>query len=151
MNFRVTAFLAFMCLFLSSTTTAQTAAEDILATLKLTKKDGQLELSANCTNNSGKDQSLSYQLTMLRVDTRQNRSSSKQGGTFELGQEGERQLSVTSINIDKGSYMLATLDIYEGENLVAQASETIGEETPEKDSPVEKAPSTAPDEKRNTP
>jgi hypothetical protein len=88
---------------------------------------------------------------MLRVDTRQNRSSSKQGGTFELGQEGERQLSVTSINIDKGSYMLATLDIYEGENLVAQASETIGEETPEKDSPVEKAPSTAPDEKRNTP
>ena len=152
MNFRITASFVFLGLFFSTAAVAQTEeTEDILATLKVTKTDGQLELSAHCTNNSGKGRSLSYRLTMLRVDTRQNRSSSKQGGAFELGHEGERRLSVTSVNIDDGSYVLATLDIYEGEDLVAQARETIGEEIPEKNNPVEKAPSTAPDEKRNTP
>lgn len=152
MNFRITtAFLALLGLCFSTAANAQTDTEDIRATLKVMKTDGQLELSAHCTNNSGQDRSLSYQLTILRVDTRQNKSSSRQGGAFELGQEGERQLSVTSVNIDDDSYMLATLDIYEGKNLIAQARETIGEAIPEQSNPAEKAPSTAPDEGRNAP
>ncbi|WP_421949666.1 CsgE family curli-type amyloid fiber assembly protein [Phaeodactylibacter xiamenensis] len=151
MNFRITALIVFLGLFFSTAAVAQTEeTEDILATLKVTKTDGQLELSAHCTNNSGRDRSLSYQLTMLRIDTRQNRSSSKQGGSFELGHEGERRLSVTSVNIDDGSYVLATLDIYEGENLLAQAREVVGE-IPKKDTQPKAAPSPTPDIKKNGP
>jgi curli production assembly/transport component CsgE len=87
---------------------------------------------------------------MLRIDTRQNRSSSKQGGSFELGHEGERRLSVTSVNIDDGSYVLATLDIYEGEDLLAQAREVVGE-IPKKDTQPKAAPSPTPDIKKNGP
>ncbi|WP_282781437.1 curli-like amyloid fiber formation chaperone CsgH [Phaeodactylibacter xiamenensis] len=151
MNFRITALIVFLGLFFSTAAVAQTEeTEDILATLKVTKTDGQLELSAHCTNNSGRDRSLSYQLTMLRIDTRQNRSSSKQGGSFELGHEGERRLSVTSVNIDDGSYVLATLDIYEGEDLLAQAREVVGE-IPKKDTQPKAAPSPTPDIKKNGP
>ncbi len=103
------------------------AEEAIQAKLKLAETDGLLELSSHCTNNSGRTRSLSYKLKMLRVDTRGNRSSSKQGGMFELADGAERLLSTTSVNIDDGSYVLATLEIYEGEEKLAMARQVIGE------------------------
>lgn len=123
---------------------------DVLAELELTKTDGQLEMSGYCTNQSGRTRSLSYKLIMLRVDSRNNRSSSNQGGMFELGDGARRLLSTTSINIDEGSYMLATLEIYEGEKLLAQTREVIGEIPKEKPQPA-KPQQHQNDEKKNGP
>ncbi len=122
----------------------------ILAELKLTETDGQLEMSGQCINESGRTRSLSYKLTMLRVDSRNNRSSSNQGGVFELGDGASRLLSTTSINIDEGSYILATLEIYEGEKMLAQTREVIGEIPKEKPQPA-KPQQHQNDEKKNGP
>ncbi len=101
--------------------------EEVSAKLELTETDGQLEMSGYCSNQSGRTRSLSYKLKMLRVDSRGNRSSSNQGGMFELADGADRLLSTTAVNVDDGSYILVTLEIYEGEELLAIAREKVGE------------------------
>ena len=98
----------------------------IVARLELNVQDGQMELTGYCDNQSGRDRSLAYKLAFLRVDTRNNRSSSAQGGAFELADGASRSLSTSRINIDEESYLIATLEILEGDKVVAQQSRTVG-------------------------
>ncbi|HQU59911.1 MAG TPA: hypothetical protein PLU64_11985, partial [Saprospiraceae bacterium] len=98
----------------------------IVARLELNVQDGQMELTGYCDNQSGRDRSLAYKLAFLRVDTRNNRSSSAQGGVFELADGASRSLSTSRINIDEESYLIATLEILEGDKVVAQQSRTVG-------------------------
>lgn len=98
----------------------------IAARLELREQDGQMELTGYCDNHSGRARSLSYKLSYQRIDSRNNRSSSSQGGAFELADGESLSLSTSSVNIDEESYLVATLEILEGEKTVARQSRTVG-------------------------
>ncbi|MBT2556813.1 hypothetical protein J7E24_03380 [Hymenobacter sp. ISL-91] len=90
--------------------------------LEATPRGNMLEMSGNCANLTKKTASLRYEMTLERQSAG-GRSSSQQGGKFELTPGQSVVLSSTRINVDGQTTYIGHLGVFDAHNvLVAQDS-----------------------------
>jgi hypothetical protein len=95
-------------------------ARDLAAEVRSSEdSSGMITFEAVCINPTELDLKLVYRFFFTKVDANNNKSSSSQGGNFEIGPETEKILSTFSVHGDSAGDVAFRLDIYSNGRVVA--------------------------------
>jgi len=95
-------------------------ARNLLAEVRSSQDSfGRVTFEAVCINPTELDLQLVYRFFFIKVDSNKNKSSSSQGGNFEIGPQTEKVLSTFSVTADSLEEVEFKLEIYSNGRIIA--------------------------------
>jgi len=93
--------------------------DTVQARLQVDEVDNKLLVRGFCHNGTGQEKSLMYRSTFTRTNAGGNKSTSNQGGGFNVPANGSVELFTTTVNLGQEPQVDIKLSLFKGERIIA--------------------------------
>ncbi len=127
MNIQSLSFFVFICLFVVANPQQAIGStlDSLTAKIVLEENGTLINIKGVFINQSMNDMDLSYQLVVQRIGNK-GQSDTNQGNKFKAPKQQEVVLSETNLNLSVDDYLKISLEVRDGDKLIAQDSYTKG-------------------------